>query len=139
MQLFSRIVIGVRTTPRRSSDDQMVNEAMQAVSATPRPQPTLSPTYTFVNARKNLEHGAHRDGARRKELHRVLTSERPRVPLALVHRSDLLRRNVEGLVAHELVGRRGKAFWKSDIGAHGNPSGPGRRAGEIRRSRDQEE
>src|SRR5579872_4606512 len=53
MQLFSRIVIGVFATPARTSALQIVNDAMHAVSATPRPQPVLSPTYTFVKARRN--------------------------------------------------------------------------------------
>ena len=53
MQLFSRIVIGDRTRPMRRSPDHRVKDVMHAVRATPRPQPDLRPTYTFVNARKN--------------------------------------------------------------------------------------
>jgi hypothetical protein len=44
MQLFSRIVIGVRTAPMRRRLDHTVKDVMQAVRATPRTQPVLRPT-----------------------------------------------------------------------------------------------
>jgi hypothetical protein len=43
MQLFSRMVIGVRARPSQWSVVQMVYERMQAVMATPKPHPALSP------------------------------------------------------------------------------------------------
>jgi len=43
MQLFSRMVMGVRTIPTRCSAVQIVYERMHAVIATPKPQPALRP------------------------------------------------------------------------------------------------
>jgi hypothetical protein len=43
MQLFSRMVMGVRAMPARYSAVQIAYERMQAVIATPKPQPALSP------------------------------------------------------------------------------------------------
>jgi len=43
MQLFSRIVIGVRTIRARCSVVQIAYERIQAVIATPKPQPALRP------------------------------------------------------------------------------------------------
>jgi hypothetical protein len=43
MQLFSRMVIGVRASPRRCTTLQIAYERIEAVMATPKPQPALSP------------------------------------------------------------------------------------------------
>ena len=52
MQLFSRMVIGVRARPVRRRPVHTVKEATHAVSATPSVQPALRLTYTLVKARK---------------------------------------------------------------------------------------
>jgi hypothetical protein len=49
MQLFSRIVMGVRTMPARCSAVQIAYERMHAVIATPKPQPALRPMYRLVS------------------------------------------------------------------------------------------
>jgi hypothetical protein len=43
MQLFSRVVIFVRATPILTRLVQIAYDRMQAVMATPKPQPALSP------------------------------------------------------------------------------------------------
>src|SRR5258708_28010475 len=52
MQLLSRIDMGEVASFALRSADHVENDTMHAVSATPRPQPELSPTYTLVNASK---------------------------------------------------------------------------------------
>jgi hypothetical protein len=44
MQLFSRIVIGVRAIPMRQREVQIAYDKMQAVIETPNPHPAFNPT-----------------------------------------------------------------------------------------------